>query len=209
MRISFVRIFDYERQRVEVMPRANTDVMASVPVTVNNTPAVTISGVATAVVSGVAAHDVAVSGNPNRVAGRAVTANYTAVASGDTADVITTLVGAIVEKPYSIPEADWSYTGAGPVINTTDVALGAAAGAGLRRYLTGLQLKNTNAVATEVVLKDGATVIWRGFVGANMLNVDSIQFASPLKTTANTALNFACITTGASCYVTAQGYIAP
>jgi hypothetical protein len=216
MRISFVRIFDYERERVEIMPRANTDVMASVPVTVNNTPAVSISGTPAVTLSGVAnsvagvaAHDAAVSGNPNRVAGRAVTANYTAVASGDTADVITTLVGAIVVKPYSIPEADWSYTGAGPVINTTDVVLGAAAGAGLRRYLTGLQLKNTNAVATEVVLKDGATVIWRGFVGANMLNVDSIQFASPLKTTANAALNFACITTGASCYVTAQGYIAP
>ena len=64
MRISFVRIFDYDRQRVEIMSRSNSDVSASVPVVVNNsltttisgTPAVTLSGTANAVGGG-AAHD--------------------------------------------------------------------------------------------------------------------------------------------------------
>jgi len=36
-----------------------------------------------------------------------------------------------------------------------------------------------------------------------------IAFYNPLKTTANAALNFACITTGAQVYVNAQGYTAP
>jgi hypothetical protein len=117
-------------------------------------------------------------------------------------------IGALVQKPYSIPEADWSYTGAA-VTNTTDVVLAAAAGAGIRRYITAIQLKNTNATATEVVIKDGATVIWRLLLPANMATADTIAFPSPLKSTANAALNFACITTGASVYVAAQGYTAP
>jgi hypothetical protein len=36
-----------------------------------------------------------------------------------------------------------------------------------------------------------------------------IIFTNPIKTTANAALNFACITTGAAVYVNAQGYTAP
>jgi hypothetical protein len=60
-----------------------------------------------------------------------------------------------------------------------------------------------------VVVKDGATIIWRGHVSANMLDCDTIQFSDPLRTTANAALNVACITTGAAVYVNAQGYTAP
>ena len=88
------------------------------------------------------------------------------------------------------------------------VALVAAAGAGLRRYICSLQLSNNSAVATEVVLKDGATIIWRGHLSANAPMAEII-FENPLRTTANTALNFACITTGAAVYVNAQGFTAP
>ncbi|MHB8973304.1 MAG: hypothetical protein ACYC3X_24060 [Pirellulaceae bacterium] len=123
---------------------------------------------------------------------------------------MTTLQGVQIVKPWQIPELEWSYAAAaGGIVNTTDVALAAAAGAGLRRYITSLQVKNTNATATELVLKDGATVIWRGHVAANMTATDTIEFANPLRTTANTALNVACITTGAAVYVNAQGYTAP
>lgn len=129
-------------------------------------------------------------------------------AAGDLVHLMATMIGALVQKLFSIPEADWSYTGTA-VVNTTDVVLAAAAGAGIRRYLTALQLKNTNATATEVVVKDGATVIWRLSLPANMANADTLVFPSPLKSTANAALNFACITTGANVYVAAQGYTAP
>jgi len=61
------------------------------------TIAVTSSGNLTC--QGVAAHDAAVSGNPLRQAGRAVTANYTAVATGDTADFVATL--AVTTEPPS------------------------------------------------------------------------------------------------------------
>lgn len=159
-------------------------------------------------VGGAAAHDAAVSGNPLRIAGRAQSAAYTTVASGDTADLVSTLQGVQVTRPWQIPELEWSYAAAaGGVINTTDVILAAAAGAGLRRYITALTLSNPSAVATEVVLKDGTTVIWRGHLPANAVNVP-VTFQNPLKTTANTALNFACITTGAAVYVNAQGFTA-
>lgn len=161
-------------------------------------------------VVGAAAHDAVISGNPERIAGRAVTANYTAVANGDTADIITTLVGAIVDKPYSIPELDWQYAAAaGGIINTTDVVAKAAAAAGIRNYVTGIQLRNTNAVATEFVVKDGATVIWRTQLPASMAGSMDVQFPTPLKGTAATAVNIACITTGAAVYANLQGYSAP
>jgi hypothetical protein len=213
MRISFVRIFDYERERVEIMPRANTDVMASVPVVVNNnnslnttisgTPAVTLSGVANSV-AGVAAHDAAVSGNPNRIAGRAVTANYTAVATGDTADVITTAVGVQVSKPYAIPEAGFNASLA--LTTTTAVAIAAAAGAGIKRHLTALQAINTGAAVTELIILDGATERWRFTLPVN--DPVLIQFPTEITATANTALN-ANLSVAGTVRANFQGYTAP
>ena len=176
--------------------------------------AATLSALAVALhpsspLNGQSAHDAVVAGNPVRLAGRALTASYTAVATGDTADLITTTQGVVITRPYQIPELEWSYAAAsGGITNTTDVALAAAAGAGLRRYVTSIGISNASAVATEVVLKDGSTVIWRGYVAANA-PLTHIDFSNPLKTTANAALNVACITTASAIYINAQGYTAP
>lgn len=171
-------------------------------------------GAIVSVNGGQVAHAAAISGNPVREAGRARTSNYVAVANDQTADYVTTAVGAQVIKPYSIPEADWSYAAAsGGIVNTADNALIAAAGAGIRNYLTALSIQNSHAtVSTEIVVKDGAsTVIWRGYAaaGSNPANNIDITFPTPLKSTAATALNVACITTGSAVYVNAQGYQAP
>ena len=159
--------------------------------------------------NGQSAHDAVIAGAPVRLAGRALSAAYATVATGDTADLMTTLQGVLTTRPYTIPELEWSYaSAAGGVVNTTDVVLSAAAGAGLRRYIVSMGLSNNSATATEVVLKDGATIIWRGHLPANAPNLH-IDFGTPLRTTANAALNFACITTAAAVYVNAQGYTAP
>lgn len=161
---------------------------------------------------GPAAHDAAVSGNPLRIAGRARSTAYTTVADNDTADFIATLQGIQIVRPFQIPELDWSYAAAaGGIINTSDVVIKAAAAAGLRNYLTGILVQNASAtIATEVVVKDGATVIWRCYVGTGTLlnSVVGITFPTPLKSTAATALNVACITTASQVYVSAQGYVA-
>lgn len=106
--------------------------------------------------------------------------------------------------------SDWSYAaGSGGITNTTDVVLKAAV-AGQRNYINALQVINVHAtVATEVVVKDGSTVIWRGYAPAASKNNDLILFNPPLAGSVNTALNAACVTTGSQTYVNAQGYVAP
>ncbi len=143
-------------------------------------------------------------------------ANVTAVVGGQTVAGISTLVGAQITRPYSIPEADWQYAAAsGGIVDTADNVLVAAGAAGIRNYLTRIDLVNTDAtVGTEVVVKDGSTVIWRTFVPASLAAVTQpmpmcFTFPSPLKGTAATALNVACITTSSQTYVNAGGYQAP
>ena len=85
-----------------------------------------------------------------------------------------------------------------------------AAAAGIRNYVTSIDVRNAHAtVATEVVIKDGATVIWRQLLPAAMATPVEITFPTPLRGTAATAMNVACITTGAQVYVNAQGFAAP
>ena len=176
--------------------------------------AATLSALAVALhpsspLNGQSAHDAAIAGNPVRIAGRGLSAAYATVTTGDTVDLMCTLQGVQTVRPYTIPELEWSYaSAAGGIVNTTDVVLAAAAGAGLRRYVTSIGISNASAVATEVVLKDGSTVIWRGYVAANA-PLTHIDFSSPLKTSANAVLNVACITTASAIYINAQGYTAP
>ena len=191
-------------------------------VRVENTPAVTVSSGTVTTVStvtslttlanGQTADDAATTGNPLRIGGRVKTANVTTYVAGDAANISVTTDGSLIAKPYAAPELDWQFACTAPIANTSDVVLKAAAGASVRNYITGIQIVNSSAtIATEVVVKDGATVIWRGYVGiGTTLNSSvGIIFQTPLKSTANTALNFACITTASSVYVNSQGYIAP
>lgn len=107
----------------------------------------------------------------------------------------------------------WSYAAAsGGIENTSDVPIKAAAGIGRSNYIRSLQLVNTDAsVGTEVVLKDGSTVIWRTYLPAMAAStvptgVD-VKFDPPLVGSQNTALNLACITDSAKVYANAQGFV--
>jgi hypothetical protein len=139
-----------------------------------------------------------------RAGGRAVTANYAAVATGDTADYISTLVGAQIVKPYAIPEAEWSYTGA--LTTTSDVAAQTAAGAGLKRFPTWIQATNTGAAAVDVLLRDGTTTRLQITIPAGQSVDSALPTSIPL--TANTALNVALSAVG-TVRVNLLGYTAP
>lgn len=176
-------------------------------------PNVTLAaGTNTNEVVGDAAHDAAIAGNPMRIAGRAITADYTSVAAGDTADLVATLNGKLVTQPFSIPELTWSSAAAaGGIVNTTGVTARAAAGVGIRNYITGLDVVNGHAtVSTDVQIRDGAagTVLWRGFAQAAGGGV-SRQFNPPLRGTANTLVEIACGTTGTATYFNLSGYQGP
>lgn len=146
--------------------------------------------------------------NPVTVGTRAVSSNPTAVTSGQQVFTLATLLGALVTRPYSIPEADWNYSAV--ITNNTDTAMQAAGGTGIRKYCTGIQVQNTHAsVATTLIIKDGTSAKWTIYLPANMAVPVSVQFPTPIASAANTAINVACGTTGANVYVNAQGYTAP
>lgn len=101
----------------------------------------------------------------------------------------------------------WAYAAAsGGITDTADNTLVAAAGAGKSNYLVSLQILNSSATATEVLIKTGSTVLWRGRFGASMIAPVSIEFKRPLVSANNTSLVVACVTTATVTYVNAQGY---
>lgn len=159
------------------------------------------------IVSGQTAEDAGVWGNAVRISGRVRTGAPTTFVNNDTADLTMTTNGAAVVKPFSVPDMDWQYAAAaGGITVNTAVAVKAAAGTGLRNYVTGLDVCNASpTVATEVVVLDGTTVVWRTRLapGAQLAH----QFLIPLKGTAATALNVQ-VLTAAVVYFNAQGYVA-
>lgn len=158
---------------------------------------------------GPAAHDAAISGAPVRVGARALTADYTAVASGDVADLIATIDGKQVVKPHAIRASTWTYAAASGGITNTTAATIKAAVASNRACLTGIQVINGHAtVSTEVLVRDGAagTVLHRGFAQAAGGGY-AANFDVPICGTANTLMEVVPVTTGSAIYVNAQGYI--
>lgn len=204
VKVQFVTIADYAELTTEI--------------TAGRGQSVAGQGLGVNVLSTVAPSVTAVGGQARNTSGAVpvlaatgLSANPTSVTTGRGVDLMATLIGALVNKPFSIPEADWQYAAAsGGIVNTTDVAIKAAAAAGVRNYVTSIDVRNAHAsVATEVVIKDGATVIWRQLLPPAMPAPVEITFPTPLKGTAATAMNVACITTGAQVYLNAQGYAAP
>jgi len=148
--------------------------------------------------------------NPIAVGLEGRTSSKTSVVNASLVRPIATTDGRQITRLNSIPENEWRYAAeSGGIVNKTDNVLVAAAGAGIKNYLTGLSVANASATASEIVIKDGAlTVIWRMYLAANA-PIQSIEFSTPLQSSANTALNVACITTGTQTYINAQGYKAP
>lgn len=191
----------------------------AVPVT-DNGGSLTVDGTVTATLAagtntnevvGDAAHGAAVAGNPLLVGGEGRSTEPTAVDDGDVVRRLHSLLGKSVSLPYALPGATWSYPSeSGGITNTTERTLKAASGAGVRNYLTHIDVSNSHAAtATEVVIKDGAggTVLWRGYARTGG-NANDYFFDPPLRSSANTALVVACVTTGTATYVNAQGYAA-
>lgn len=109
----------------------------------------------------------------------------------------------LVVMPYAPPVNQIQGTTAA-ITTTADTLVIAAQAAGVRNYITSITIVNSSATATVVELKDGVTVIWRGYVPANGYN--DAQFPTPLKGTAATAINVACLTTATNTFVTCAGF---
>ena len=118
-----------------------------------------------------------------------------------------------------IREADanttpWSYAAAasGIASSTTAVTIKAAAGAGLRNYISDIQVSHaTLGGATELAIRDGAggTVLWRMTLATTANENISVSLKTPVVGSANTLLEVVTLSsvTG-GVYVNAQGYSA-
>ncbi|WWT39904.1 glycoprotein repeat domain-containing protein [Microcystis phage Mwe-JY08] len=110
-----------------------------------------ITGTLPAIV-GQTAHDGAVTGSPVRVGGRAVTALFTAVATGDATDLIADTRGRLITKEGAPRElTDIQATTISTTTETTIVTAGAA---GIFNDVQSFILSNTSATGVRVDIRD-------------------------------------------------------
>jgi len=210
VQIQFPKRAKYFRARVSVYGSGTVSVAYTLSLE-DATSAAAIS------VWGQAAQGSTVNGNPVTIGIESRTSRKNSVTNGGVVRPIGTVDGKLIVRSHSIPENEWQYAAAsGGITNTTTAAtLVAAQAAGVRNYLTSLQISSdVLGAATEIAIRDGAggTVLWRGKIGtAGIAGVSTIQFSDPLKSTAATLLEV--VTLSASVfggvYVNAQGYFAP
>ena len=121
----------------------------------------------------------------------------------------------ITTKPFKTDGRDWRYVPAVAGISntTTAVTIKAAAGAGLKNYITAIQVSTNLALGTATVLaiRDGAggTVLWRLSLPTtiNPAGWDFV-FPTPLVGSANTLLEVVTLTANGAgaIFFNAQGY---
>lgn len=199
MRISYLRPTQFERQRVEMLPRPSGDAAASAPVS----GAVTVSS-GTVAAAGTVAVDAAI-GNPVTAGLRASSANITAMsAAGDSVGWMGTMIGAGIVKPFALPEAGFNASLA--LTTTTAAAIQTAGAAGIKRHLTAVQAINTGAAAVDLIILDGTTERWRLPLPINI--PVAFEFPTEITTTAATALN-ANLSAAGTVRANFQGYTAP
>lgn len=115
---------------------------------------------------------------------------------------------------YKVPQSEWfAVAPASGIVNTTTaVTMAAAAGAGLRNYLTCIQIAaDALGAATELAIRDGAggTVLWRAKLGTAALPLTMVWLATPVKSSPNTLLEVVTLTASVTggVYVNAQGFV--
>ena len=200
LRMSLLRIFDFERERVEMMTRPTGDIANAVPVVLQG-GALTSGTVAAA---GTVAVDTAI-GNPITAGLRASNANIAAMsAAGDSVGWMGTMIGAGVVKPYALAEATFDASLA--LTTTTAAPIAVAAGAGLKRHLVAGQVINTGAATVDLIILDGATERWRLPLPVNV-PLD-LEWPIHIPVTAATALN-ANLSAAGTVRANFQGYTAP
>jgi hypothetical protein len=205
MRLSFVRIFDFERVRVESLSRPSGDSSSAAPVTVQNTISAAQSGTWTVgIANGQGAEDAAIVGNAVRTGGRVRTTTPTTFVAGDAADVTMTTGLAQLVQPFAVPEGTWQTpsTAAGLVNTATPMPLKEAPGAGLRNYVTAIDFSSdalTNA--TELQIREPNISANSQTISSNTLVASAVHDLSIGDAVAFTASTVTGITAGTTYFV--------
>ncbi len=128
-------------------------------------------------------------------------------ANTDYSPIATDSAGRVLFKPFAGNEA--LIQGVASTVNTSPSSLIAAAGAGLRNYITDILVSNTGSVATSVSFRDGdASIIGRTIAPAT--SGSNIHLSFPMRTGGfNSQIEYTAATAVSVLSVSAYGYKAP
>jgi hypothetical protein len=155
--------------------------------------------------STLAAEDSAATTVPMLVGGIVRTALPAAtVVAGDAVRATFSRSGQLVFKQFAPGDLDF-------VVNTTvttatQTAIRAAQGADIRQSVTQITYQNTNATATTLTIQDASATLIAISVPASMTLAQQLTFPTPLRGSANAALNYTAGTTGASVLLNVTGF---
>lgn len=125
LRLSFIRVFDYERARVELLARPSNDISAAAPVSVQNT--VTTTFTQPALVAGTAlVGDVGVQ---YRTTASGMSANHFVAAGTTNATSVKASAGKVLGWFFANPTATWRY------VKLHNIASAPTAGSGVVRTI--------------------------------------------------------------------------
>jgi hypothetical protein len=164
---------------------------------------VTVSNANLEVVGDVA-HDAAAAGNPVLLGGVARTTEPAVVSTAaDLAQLMTDMVGKLVVLPYCTPDQMVNAQITKTTAAIEDVL--AAAGAGVRNYVTSFSASNTSATGVRIDFSDGATIFGSYFLAASGGGVSHIM-PVPIRGTANTAVRATLSAAVTDVRISVQGY---
>lgn len=177
LRISFVRVLDYERLRIESLARPSTDTASAFPVVLQG---------GTTAVSGTAAVGSTASGSPVQVGVIAATAIQTARTAGQMVAPAADKIGRVVGSNEQIRD----LTTMAPMVtltSTTETTIVAAV-ASIFNDLRGMVITNTSATGTRVDIRTVAagTVVFSVWVPATTTITVSLPVVAK-QATVNTA----------------------
>ncbi len=168
-------------------------------------PAVASLATMTSAIVTTAPDDSAVSGDPDRIGGHAVSSITTSrvSAANDTADIITDLDRTLLVRPYGCVADKIS----GTLTNTdgASTAVIAAQAANIATALTHISIFNSSASGVVVEVKDGATAKLTAYIPAT--SGWSSTFAAPLIGSAATAWNIDAASATTTVYANMVGYL--
>jgi hypothetical protein len=116
----------------------------------------TTCGTVTTLTGSGVAHDAADSGNPHKVGAKAIASlsGATLVAAADRTDLYAGVDGVLITRPHSNLED--LVSGTADITDGSSTSVIAAAGAGVKVYVSDIIISNSSASAVTVTIRDGA-----------------------------------------------------
>ena len=115
--------------------------------------------------------------------------------------------GRVLIRPFASEES--RIEGYASVVSTSVTTLVAAAGAGLRNYITDITIANTGDDTTLVTFQDGAASVLGYTIAPAGGGSNMIGFSVPMRTGVNATFDFQPTTATSILYATVKGFKAP